>query len=125
VNERRQTWKARTGQQDVPHAKFVAVRLSDDRRPRCVQQLDGGRVERRSEALITGENQQRADERGERFQGLLWSMAEEHVVGIFLVHMLSLAAIVMPSNGPSETGPVSSGTTYTSAFTLAFFFSTA
>jgi hypothetical protein len=54
------------------------------------------------------------------------SMAEEHVVGIFLVHMLSLTATVMPFNGPSETGPASSsGTTCTSAFTLAFFCSTA
>ena len=51
-------------------------------------------------------------------------MAEEHVVGIFLVHMLSLTAIVIPFNGPSGTGAASSGTTYTSAFTLAFLFST-
>jgi len=54
------------------------------------------------------------------------SIAEEHVVGMFLVHMLSLTATVTPSNGPRETGrSASSGTTYTSAFTLAFFSSTA
>ena len=44
---------------------------------------------------------------------------------MFLVHMLSLTATVIPFNGPSETGPASSGMTYTSAFTLAFFCSTA
>lgn len=53
------------------------------------------------------------------------SMAEEHVVGIFLVHMLSLTATVVPLNGPRGTGAASSGATYTSAFTLAFFFKTA
>ena len=53
------------------------------------------------------------------------SMAEEHVVGIFSVHMLSLTATVVPLNGPRGTGAASSGATYTSAFTLAFFFSTA
>lgn len=56
---------------------------------------------------------------------LLGSMAEEHVVGMLLVHMLSLIATVVPSKGPRETGAGSSGTTYTSAFTLAFFALTA
>ena len=55
---------------------------------------------------------------------LLRSMAEEHVVGMFLTHMLSLIATVMPFSCPGETGVGSSGTTYTSAFTLAFFFLT-
>ena len=53
------------------------------------------------------------------------SIAEEHVVGIFLAHMLSLIATVIPLNCRRETGVGSSGTTYTSAFTLAFFSLTA
>jgi hypothetical protein len=55
---------------------------------------------------------------------LLRSMAEEHVVGMFLTHILSLIATVMPFSCPGETGVGSSGTVYTSAFTLAFFFLT-
>jgi len=47
--------------------------------------------------------------------------AEEHVVSIFLAHMLSLIATVIPFNSPRETRVGSSGMTYTSAFTLAFF----
>lgn len=52
------------------------------------------------------------------------SIAEEHVVGIFLVHILSFTATVMSCNGPSEMVPSSSGATYTSAFTLSFLFCT-
>ena len=56
---------------------------------------------------------------------LLRSIEEEQVVGISLVHMLSLIATVIPFNCPCETGVGSSGTTYMSAFTLAFFCLTA
>ena len=44
---------------------------------------------------------------------------------MFLAHMLSLIATVIPFSCPGETGVGSSGTTYTSAFTLAFFCLTA
>jgi hypothetical protein len=48
------------------------------------------------------------------------SIAEEHVVGMFLVHILSLTATVMPLRDPLVALHASSGTTCTSAFMLAF-----
>jgi hypothetical protein len=124
--------QVRTAFIDVPHAEFVAVCLSDDRRARGVQQVDDGRVEWRLEVFkphvlkLTSRALERGEaRRGEAFLDLPRSIAEEHVVGMFLVHMLSLTATVMPFNGPSETAPASSGATQTSAFTPSFFFSTA
>jgi len=52
---------------------------------------------------------------------LLRRMADEHVVSMFLAQMLSLIATVIPFNFPRETRGGSSGMTYTSAFTPAFF----
>lgn len=88
--------------------------------------MDDGRVERRLEVLsdraTQGFGQHFAFAHGGREVNThsLRSMAEEHVVGMFLVHMLSLIATVIPFNRPREARAGSSGTTYTSAFTLAF-----
>ena len=73
-----------------PHANFVAVRLSDDRRARGVRQVDARRVERRLE-VFNDQAMQRVRSVGIRASGLevsvhlLRSMAEEQVFCAYVV----------------------------------------
>lgn len=78
-----------------PHPKFITVSFSDYVGTGCTQEIDNSRVERRCE--VCPENEWDDSGRG---KDRPLSMAEEHVVGMSAVAMLSLIAMAALWRGP-------------------------
>lgn len=88
----------------IPHPKLVTICLPDDGCARISQELHYGRVYRRRELCDDGAHVHQAHKTITSIKRVVpLSIAEEQVVGIVLVHMLSLTAMLMPFKGPSIT----------------------
>jgi hypothetical protein len=110
------TGSGRRAQRDAPHAELVTIGLSYHRSSRLQKVRHHGSVNRRSEVCHDSALQWKKDgvSRDKRPR----SIAEEHVVGIVAVHILSLMPMCRPANGPSECSDTSEK--WTNALVLWF-----